>query len=442
MVRNTLNTQKIVLILSAIFMLALISGCGNNSTRCSDGANCIYYQGTQGVYTRLENNPRIFYFHTADLGKVDGNEMEFDVRLENKGASYAYGATYLEGFDPNLFSLWKMGENGQWEQINVPRENYNNCYFDLLGLGTSVNSVAFTGGCYGIDGYRTNNANWGANLDLKQFCSTVLNKDCPDMNLGFSEVGENNFMMQFGYDNNLINALTHGATLLSIVYSNLNFERFGGDVFALEGDNEDYPGGGIAFSTFKAKMEKPWPVGQDFITIPYNIKSCYAYTTYVSPMICVDPNPYSADKKICTSEQYTWGGSQGAPVAVTRMEQTNTGKEVVLHFTIKNVGGGTVWDVGYLESCSPYFPGNVRNNMHNVVYVGQAWIGDYPIDCSRQYKVRLDPNTRQGEFTCIYDYQNAGAGNVGGGYLTPLKMELWYGYEEVLRNQITVRKLG
>jgi hypothetical protein len=157
-------------------------------------------------------------------------------------------------------------------------------------------------------------------------------------------------------------------------------------------------------------------------------------------MICVDPDPFSDEQKVCRSETYVWGGSQGAPVAVTRLDQTNTGKEVILDITIRNIGPGTVWDVGYLEGCSPYFPGKVRPSMKDVVYIGYAYIGTRALDCSNYYSVRLDPNTKEARITCRYNMNDAD--DIGSAYAVPLRMELWYGYEETISQQVTVRKLN
>jgi hypothetical protein len=427
---------KIVLLL-AILALLLITGCsGDDRGRCSAGDACVYYQGSQGVITRLENAPTTLYFHSSDLGQIDSNAAEFNLRLENEGASYAYGAAFIEGFDPNIFRLYKMVD-GQWQEIHI-NKNSGNCYFNLLGFGTD--GLGFNAGClgYGVTGYRQSNAVWGLGVDLQKI-GVLFGEDWPAVTLRFDERGENNFNINAGFEGNTLNVLTHGAYLMALV-SGLDFENYGGSVITMKGDNPDSPGGDIDYKEFKAEIYKPWPAGQDYIRLPYQIKTCYAYTTFISPMICIDPNPFSEEDKICTSQAYSWGGSQGAPVAVTRLEQTNTGSEVILDFTIRNVGPGTVWDIGQLEACSPYYPGKVKSSMHDVVYVGQGWIGDMPIDCSRQSSVRLDPNTKEARFTCSYDIRNAA--DIGGAYATPLKMELWYGYEEAIKRQLTIRRLG
>jgi hypothetical protein len=99
-----------------------------------------------------------------------------------------------------------------------------------------------------------------------------------------------------------------------------------------------------------------------------------------------------------------------------------------------------VWDVGYLEACSPYFPGDVKPNMLNIVHIGYAYVGSKPLDCTNFYTVRLDPNTQEARMTCRYDMTDAD--DIGSGYTIPLKMELWYGYEESIVRQLRVRKVN
>ncbi|MGV8169254.1 MAG: hypothetical protein ACP5N3_04325, partial [Candidatus Nanoarchaeia archaeon] len=256
------------------------------------------------------------------------------------------------------------------------------------------------------------------------------------LQLNINDDGE---VLNFGIGVDGLGLLSYGRSLM-VVVSSLNLHGLGGSVFTLKGDNAASPGGDIDFKTFEVQMIAPWPAGQDFFKVPYQVKTCYAYTTFVSPMICIDPDPFSEEIKVCSSEAYSWGGSQGAPIAVTRVTQTNTGKEVILDITIRNVGPGRVWDVGYLEGCSPYFPGKVRPTMLNVVYIGYAYIGTKPLDCSNYYKVRLDPETEEARMTCRYNMGEAD--DIGSAYAVPLKMELWYGYEETYSNQITIRKLN
>ncbi|PIN81392.1 hypothetical protein COV13_01405 [Candidatus Woesearchaeota archaeon CG10_big_fil_rev_8_21_14_0_10_32_9] len=434
-----LNTTKILLLFVLLSGLLLLTGCGIGDMRgqCSEGDACTYYTGMNGILLQQESAPRMLYYRTADLTSSDGNVAEFSIRLRNDGASDSYGAVFLSGFGPELFSIYKY-KDGVEQEIMIDRANTANCYFNLLGF--SGNSLGFTAGCltYGVSGYSGTSGNWGLNLDLDKL-GQLFGTKFPAIGVNLENLGDGRYNFGLSANGVLINILNHGALLMSIA-QNFDFDKFGGSEFALKGDNPDSPGGDIDFKTFKVRMKSDWPAGQDYFNVPYQIKTCYAYTTFVSPMLCIDPDPFSDEDKVCRAETYTWGGSQGGPVAVTRLEQTNTGREMILDFTIRNVGSGRVWDVGYLEACSPYYPGSVKPTMLNIVYIGQAFVGETPIDCSRNYQIRLDPNTQDARFTCRYPLDESG--NVGSAYAIPLKMELWYGYEETYNNQITIRRLS
>ena len=429
--------MKIILFLIIISTL-LLAGCsglfGDKRSACAADESCRYYTGSRGIVMYPEASTRTLYYRPSDIGTLDGNMAEFNVRLINDGASDSYGAIFISGFAPELFALYKY-ENGMRERIFVERGSVNNCFFDLLGFG---NTLSFVAGCQGMILSQSGMGNWRLSLDFERLGS-LLGRNFPPITVNLQDLGNNNWNIGLGYDGIGVNIFKHGAILMAMVM-NMNFDQFGGSTFVMKGDNADSPGGDYDYKTFAVQLISSWPAGQDYFRVPYQIKSCYAYTTFVSPMVCIDPDPFSAEPKVCHAESMSWGGTQGAPVAVTRMTQMNTGREMILEFTIKNVGPGTVWDVGYLESCSPYFPGAVKPNMHNVVYIGQAWMGDIPVDCTNTYKIRLDPRTQQAQFTCRYNLYESG--NVGSAYTIPLKMELWYGYEENYNNQITVRRFG
>jgi hypothetical protein len=426
----------VVLLISSL----VIAGCagafsGNDRGKCAEGDSCRFYTGTRGVMMYLDRPITKMYYRSSDFGQADENTFELNVRLANDGASDSYGAVFLTGFSGEMFDIYTM-DGGAPKKIEINR-NRNSCYFDTQTIGRSIGDWNFLFSCFG----GTLETLGGTNsLSLSStFFKTVSDKfgwniPIDNLDIAWNENGILDFGI--GTDRGVMN---FGRSLMLIV-SSLNFENSGGSVFTMKGDNAAYPGGDIDYKTFKVQMTSRWPAGQDYFRIPYEIKSCYAYTTFVSPDICIDPDPFSEEKKLCTSELYTWSGSQGAPVAVTRLQQTNTGKEIIIDMTIKNVGTGRVWDVGYLEGCSPYYPGKVTPRMLNVVYIGYAYIGDHALDCTNYYQVRLDPNTREARLTCRYDMSEAS--DIGSAYVIPLKMELWYGYEESITQQLTIRKLN
>jgi hypothetical protein len=435
--------HKIILI-TLLLSLTIITACSGmyqgRNKGCSEGDACSYYTGNRGILTFLDRPPTTLYYRTTDAGKLDANFVEFNVRLRNDGPSDSYGAVFFSGVGSETFALSRIDSKGE-RPVMVPRTQQA-CYLDLFNIGDlkSPGTWNFMANCHGASfsqyGDRSRLSlnfdalaqKFGEHLPwLRNLSGTNIDLTWRDGEITSFTIGTNRLLLNFGRS-------------LMIIISGLDFESFGGASFYLQGDNPAFPGGDIDYKTFKLRMRGTWPSGQDYYHIRYNIRTCYAYTTFVSPMICIDPDPFSDESKVCRDFTHQIRGTQGAPIAVTNVRTTNTGREVILEMTIRNVGPGTVWDVGYLEQCSPYYPSTVRPSMKDVVYIGYAHIANRALDCGNTYRLRLDPHTREARLTCRYDLVNTDY--VGSAYQEPLRMELWYGYEENIQRQLTVRKLN
>lgn len=441
--------KKLILIFGLVSII-LIAGCDgfgfDRRDRCSAGDDCRYYQGTRGITTELDNPPRNLYHYAEDVNSPDGNVVEINVRLRNEGASDSIGAVFLSGISTDMFEVSYMDEYGEFNIINPGAIPTESCFFNLrsvneIDLSSSTDflfSLPFTAQC---DGVSIGGGRGRLSLDFSgNFVQNILNRigwdDAPSISVGGTLTRDGDGTIRFTRGSLGIGGLLHGKVLVTLV-SRLDFEAWYGNSFSLRGDNPPNPGGDRDFQTFQVRMNTEWPHGQDSFRQQYLVNTCYAYTTFVSPMICVDRDPFSDELKVCRADRYEWSGSQGGPVAVTSLRQETTRREVVMHLEIENRGRGTVWDVGHLERCSPYYPDRVRPTMKNRVYVGQAYVGNTPLDCSGK-EIRLDPNTERAQFICRYPLGEAAA--QGSAFEVPLRMELWYGYEENIRNSFTVRR--
>ncbi len=431
------TAKRKFLFLALLLLIAVsVSACDRyeRGRACAEGADCRYYTGSEGVVSYLERPPRTLAYYSSDTGP-DANMVELSVRTVNRGASHSYGAVFLTGFGPT-FDVWISDERGE-RPLNL-RANPQHCTFDFFGIGTG-SFPSFRVDCGGIGVERTPRGTINIGAAFDEIARTFGVDFLPSgVRVGITGGGDAGFAINVDLGGvGGMDLLVHGKILVGLVYDVLNFYDFGGSDFVIAGENPETLVGGEKYTNFLVQMQHPWPAGRDTIEIPYNIKTCYAYTTFVSPEICVDPRPFSAEEKVCRAEQTISMGTQGAPIAVTEVRQSNTGREVILEFTIRNVGRGTVWDVGYLERCSPYFPDTPRASMKNVVYVGFAQLDGRPLECDR-YTLRLDPNTESQRFQCRYPLDESAL--VGSAYVSPLRMELWYGYEETIRSSLSVRR--
>ena len=119
---------------------------------------------------------------------------------------------------------------------------------------------------------------------------------------------------------------------------------------------------------------------------PYKPKltatSCYNYNTVASTPVCIDfePNKRTVEK-VCKTSPINLK-SQGAPIAVTSVEEEVLGSEIRFKIKIKNIGGGDVfsaWDAGNskhaTENCNPTSISIERKNF-DLVTLQSVFIND------------------------------------------------------------------
>src|SRR3989338_1607961 len=168
---------------------------------------------------------------------------------------------------------------------------------------------------------------YSSDMSALLFNLKVLNKGATDLSSNDLSV------VLTGYDNNLITFNPPQHQVQTYLY----------------GKSIVYPNGGEDFITWQANNMAKFS-GDEFSPV-FKIIACYRYRTEATPSVCIDPNPYTAvsQDKVCTVNQITLTGSQGAPVAVTRIEptmmtdkrQSGQGK-AMFRVYVSNVGGGTV----------------------------------------------------------------------------------------------------
>ena len=86
------------------------------------------------------------------------------------------------------------------------------------------------------------------------------------------------------------------------------------------------------------------PFGADKYSPEILVTACYRYKTIADPKVCIDPNPFRAvqERKVCEVRDQSLGGGQGAPVAVTKIEEQVGSDKIHFRIFIQNVGDGEV----------------------------------------------------------------------------------------------------
>lgn len=419
--------KTLVLLLLAMFVLSACGSAGFNRAG-PDPATTDFYKGTKGMTARFDGFPSKLFFY-SDPGSAY-NEFEVSVEARNEGASWSRGAIFISGYDPNLIKFREIPIlGGQLGACGISIGNF--------GFGSFGGMLQ----CEGFSVGATEGGNWQIGIDSVNDVLGSLGWDIGDLDFSFdtqSVYGQTRFTMNMLDPNLNMEYWGHGRLFISL-FSGIDFTRTLGREYVLPGRSYEFPAGGVEYFTYSGIIDQMgWAPGLDEVTQPLLMTNCYFYTTYAAPLVCIDPDPYSENVKVCRPQQLTFSGSQGAPVAITSIEQENSPNKAIFRVNIKNVGRGEVFDPGQLEKCSPYLSDRVRSQDKNIVYLGDIRIGNVRLqDCTPDGMIRL--TNGQGTVTCTYPLEFAGLKSA---YETPLVVELWYGYSETELKRLNIKRLS
>ena len=155
------------------------------------------------------------------------------------------------------------------------------------------------------------------------------------------------------------------------------------------------------------------------------------------PLVCIDPEPYSVfdENKVCTigrnGETYSLG-TQGAPVAVTRITEEISTNDIHFTIEIKNVGTGKVVDENTRVDCPLALD---YNDVDKILVKAQL-----PFDASPRCQprgdhrdpVRLD-KTGRGFIFCSFQKPSSKSA-----FETVLNIELDYRYLDTIEKKIEI----
>lgn len=176
---------------------------------------------------------------------------------------------------------------------------------------------------------------------------------------------------------------------------------------------------------------------------PFNMLAtlCYQYKTVMSENVCVDMDPFerSSRQKACTPTNIG-SGSQGAPVAVSTVEVESNPGITRFKIHISNVGGGSVYLPGaeYLNKCSPYDPDGLMFDEIDFVRLNKVEVSGInilssckPLDPRGGNLIRLS----NGQAKILCEIRGSRAAPA---FVTPLVVELEYGYRNIIQTYINM----
>jgi len=166
---------------------------------------------------------------------------------------------------------------------------------------------------------------------------------------------------------------------------------------------------------------------------------CYKYKTIADPNICVDPDPFSTtvSNKVCNFQTQPSLGTQGAPVAINRVDVEAAPGKTRFKIYVQNVGSGDVLHDGadILDRCNPYDPKGLDVNDIDFVHIDEVVLGDISIigSCKPLDNGYLRLKTSGAGFMmCEVD------GLIGPAYTTPLRITVSYNYRETLTTNLNI----
>ncbi|HLD04968.1 MAG TPA: hypothetical protein VJG90_04595 [Candidatus Nanoarchaeia archaeon] len=456
-----LNKRKITFAIT-LTLLFLLSCQATQKSGGYFGKDGVVVTLTGGIPTRiytekdleikfLTGNAIVGGFQDEPLGTTleHAGDLDIGVKVWNKGTSFVRGAIYISGYDPSILAF-----EGQDDNVK-DLQTYKDCTLDIEKLGFGLFNGRFQCQKIEIPGLGEVSLGLAANkqghlaldlggLDLDKLLGKVFQTNFFERTKLFGKTDisftKNDAGTRFdiGFHNEDLDLpyASRGRLFLA-AYSFIDFTMNGKGVeFILPPSIADYPGTNAQYFNFRG-IVRGLPPGQPTADQTVQIKSCYLYSTYFAPNVCIDPDPGSASKKVCTPTRYSSSKGQGAPVAITSVQQETTPTKVYFKIDIEDVGKGQLYDPGKIQRCSPYYPLPVDANDLDTVIIGAAYIGKQRLQCTPPFSVRL--NKKKGRFTCWYDL--SGAIVTKSGYQTPLTLELWYGYSSSQQRTIQIKRV-
>lgn len=181
------------------------------------------------------------------------------------------------------------------------------------------------------------------------------------------------------------------------------------------------------------------------------VTACYPYATEASAQVCIDADVYNTKpiEKVCSPATVTLSGGQGAPVAVTQVEErilsSGGGEYIRPQFIIhiKNVGRGTIVRQDKVETaCSAEsISPEARAQFFNSVYLEELRFSEFSLSQGHFECVPVEMKLKDGEGFVKCTLQAALLSAQRETYATPLFVRLRYGYFQTIAKDVLLERL-
>ena len=236
-----------------------------------------------------------------------------------------------------------------------------------------------------------------------------------------------------GYDSNILSFDTSGAAEL--------------DPKILIGKSTINPDGGLDIIKFAGRVKTESLDVEKYEPILL-ATACYSYITVAGPSVCIDPNPYSTikERKVCEVQDITLS-SQGAPIAITRIDEEALAAKTQFKITIKNVGNGDVIKSESLYKCQSFGQHVEFLGTEDIdkVYLKEVKISKKQLKCGPFIDGNLNSESgyirlTNGEGLIICELPRDEYKDNPTAFTTPLQIKLIYAYRTTTQQKIQIIK--
>ncbi|MBI4448879.1 hypothetical protein HY641_02530 [Candidatus Woesearchaeota archaeon] len=214
---------------------------------------------------------------------------------------------------------------------------------------------------------------------------------------------------------------------------------FGEQVPPLEGKTQFNIQGTYGFVNFKGIPRALSVKKIDKYPFTLVATGCYNYQTIAQGNVCIDPDPFSttAKQKACIPQTTSMGGSQGGPIGVSSVLVEATPGRTRFRIDVSNAGGGIVYRFGpeFSQKCSPYDQRGLQFNEIDMVRLDRVEVAGTNIlpSCKPLDQGHVRLINGRGSLVCEYTAPRSQAA-----FVTPLLVEMSYGYQQILQQQVEI----
>ena len=278
-------------------------------------------------------------------------------------------------------------------------------------------------------------------------------------NNGANNIANNNGVLTIGRERDYVSRIRFERNSRLVIDPNsdnkVNFSLDGKTLINTKGDELI-----VYFDTDTGRLEPQSEQKNSVITA----NLCYPYHTNLSTTICIDPDVVGLKpgQKVCQVKDLTFSSGQGAPIAITRIEEQiipvidqDIVKPQFLIF-IENKGSGNPIDIkSYENVCGKADlanqPADQKNNIWNVAYVRAFASGNEQLVCcpNKEGQCR-DDSTNPNDWVAFVRFRDNkdfvrctfrnGISKDDAAFTSPIKIEVEYGYAQTVSAVFTIQK--